>query len=129
MSDIEALQELIEHFVRTDVKSPELEKLVRIHQDNYYIYCNLVGTHCDLKAMKDVYGPYTPKLASKIVVLKLKSSARQPAGYCKAGVRMNGKNWLAFKMDLEESAQNISLSNSIYKDDIEATVNPKVIEG
>lgn len=129
VSDIEALQELIEHFVRTDVKSPELEKLVRIHQDNYYIYCNLVGTHCDLKAMKDVYGPYTPKLASKIVVLKLKSSARQPAGYCKAGVRMNGKNWLAFKMDLEESAQNISLSNSIYKDDIEATVNPKVIEG
>jgi len=126
-ADIEALQELVQFLVSNDEKYAEVENLVKIHQDNYYLYCNLIGANCDLKEMKSVYGVYTPKMVNKIVVLKLKSSARQPAGYYKAGVRISGKQWLAFKMGEDESALKVSLANSIFKDDIESTINPKIV--
>lgn len=125
-SDIEALQELIMFFNETETQSNEVENLVKIHQDNYYMYCTLTGVHCDLRAMNDVYGVYTPKLINKVVVLKLKDGPRTKKGYQKAGIRVSGNNWMPFGMEKNESALKVSLAKSIYKDDIVETISPTI---
>ncbi len=125
-SDMEALQKLLMFFKETGEQSSEIEKLVKIHQDNFFLYRSLIGESCDFVTMKDVYGESTPDRINRIVVLKLRNKALEQTEYRKAGIRATGNNVMFYLMEKDQAASDVSISTNLNKDLIEKTIVPKI---
>ena len=125
-SDMEALQKLLMFFKETCEQSLEIEKLVKIHQENFLLYCSLTGERCDLATMEDVYGKYTPKLFNKIAVIELMNKAKEQTEYKKVGIRGKGNSVLYYLMEKDQSALDGSISKNLNSDLIKKMIEPKI---